>query len=348
MPVPPEGPVGWGLVGLGRHAERYIAAAIAASRTSTLAAVCSNTADRARDFAGRLDAAAAYDSLGRMLADDRVHCIFICSANNAHAEQAIQAAESGRPVLCEKPLALTAEACLKVGLACEHSGVTLGVGFHLRHNPVHQEARRLLATGAVGRLLFAEIQYVHRSVSHPPRTAADERRRRQRGTGEFTGAALHALDLLGYLLGGEAVAVTATTMSDPGADSGSGTRVTQVTATWNKGLLASMSTGSMPFAHNAASFHGTHGLLRLENSIGNAGGGQIEIQAPEHRSSLSFPVTNPYQMEIDDFVTAVRAGRPAMAGAADAVRAAHLVAAIEESQTNRREAAVTRLGTDLT
>src|SRR5436309_1811149 len=99
-------PVGWGIVGLGRIAER-IAASCARADNACLAAVCSRGADKAAAFAERHSAPAAYASYAAMLADPAVEAVSICSPNALHAPQAVAAARAGRHVFCEKPMALT-------------------------------------------------------------------------------------------------------------------------------------------------------------------------------------------------------------------------------------------------
>src|SRR5687768_12114499 len=101
--------LGWGIVSTGRHADHKIAPAINAAPHARLVAVCSRDQGRADAFAERHGAMAAYDSIEAMLQDARVEAVFIVSPNALHATQAVQAAQAGKHVLTEKPMATTIE-----------------------------------------------------------------------------------------------------------------------------------------------------------------------------------------------------------------------------------------------
>src|SRR5262245_28685057 len=99
--------VRWGIIGIGKVADIAIAPAIDADDRSGLGAVCSRSIDRAKAFADKHGAAAAYDDYAQMLADPDVDVVYIASPNGVHAEQGLAALEAGKHVLVDKPLALT-------------------------------------------------------------------------------------------------------------------------------------------------------------------------------------------------------------------------------------------------
>lgn len=325
--------VGWGLVGLGRHADSYIAPAIGASDTGTLAAVCSRSRERAEAFARRHAAGAAYDHLDEMLQDPKIDCVFICSEVQAHEPQVIRVAEAGRHVLCEKPLGVTEASCLRMAAACDRYGVALGVGFHLRTNPALQEVVALLASEAIGDVLFSEIQYVHVLRDASATVSPEWRRDSRLGPTEFLGSGLHAVDLVHFFHDAEVAAVRVASLRDLGS---SGEQVVQVTASLESGVLVSLSTGRLRFPANAATFYGTDGRIRARDAIGNVSGGVVEVKG-RGPSTIRFPAGVPYKEEVDRFGEAIRTGSPPCAGVADAIRAARVVAAIAEAASSRRE-----------
>jgi predicted dehydrogenase len=99
--------LGWGLVGPGRIAATQIAPAIADAPNSALISVVSRDLGRATEFAKAHGAAQALDSYPAMLADPAVQAVYIATPNALHAGQVIAAAEAGKHVLCDKPLAVT-------------------------------------------------------------------------------------------------------------------------------------------------------------------------------------------------------------------------------------------------
>src|SRR6266508_1896419 len=128
--------VGWGIVGLGGIAER-VARAIGAAEGATLAAVCSRTAERAETFAREFGAARSYSDYSAFLSDEAVSLVYIATPNALHAHQTIEALGAGKHVLVEKPMALTVEDAERRVETARSRGLRLGVGFHLRHHPVH-------------------------------------------------------------------------------------------------------------------------------------------------------------------------------------------------------------------
>lgn len=334
-------PALWALVGLGRHAERFVAPAVKTSALGELVAVCSNDGRRAAEFARITGVPRAYASLDELLRAEEAEFVYLCSANYAHEEQAVQAAAAARHVLCEKPLAPSVEACERMVLACAEAGVRLGVGYHLRQGPAHREARRLMADGAIGAPLSVRIQYMHVLAPEGEPPKPKWRRDPALGGGEFIGTGNHALDLLRFLLQDEVAAVRAVALHDGGSEHER--QAVVVTARMRAGTLASLEFGRTTHAENAASITGSRGTIVLHNSIGNVSGGSLELTTDAGSSVRSWPRTDPYAAEIDDFVRAVRDGSEPAAVGVDGVRVAEIVAAAEASLRTRCEVPLGRL-----
>src|SRR5689334_18379702 len=99
----------WGIIGAGGIA-RTFAKGVAASRTGVLAGIGSRSLPKARAFAEALGPAAqdakCIGSYEELLADPRIQAVYVAVPHPHHAEWSIKAAESGKHILCEKPLAL--------------------------------------------------------------------------------------------------------------------------------------------------------------------------------------------------------------------------------------------------
>src|SRR5258707_15445675 len=164
---------GWGIVSTGKHPDVKIAPAMAAADGGELVGVYSRDQHRAEAFAQKHDARVAYSQLGDLLKDSRVDGIFVASPNALHADHVVQAAEAGKHVLCEKPMATTIADAVRMLKACRRAGVTLGVAFNLRQHPAHIRARELVAAGTLGRIVLAQAQWafgVRGRDGSPPRT----------------------------------------------------------------------------------------------------------------------------------------------------------------------------------
>jgi predicted dehydrogenase len=115
-----------------------------------VAGVLGSRPERAREKAARMGVERVYNDLPELLADPDVQVVHVTSPNHVHAEQALAAIESGRHVVCEKPLALDAADGLRMLRAAEAAGVVHAVCFNIRFYPVLHEAAARVRAGAVG------------------------------------------------------------------------------------------------------------------------------------------------------------------------------------------------------
>src|SRR5262249_33758035 len=121
----------------------------------------SREASRASALAGELRIPRAYGSYEEVLADPAVEAIYVPLPNSLHCEWAIRAAEAGKHILCEKPLAMDAAECAAVGAAARDHGVVLMEAFMYRFHPQTERVRELISQGALGepRLIRASFTF---------------------------------------------------------------------------------------------------------------------------------------------------------------------------------------------
>ena len=204
---------GWGIIGTGIHADNFIAPALRAAEDTELVAICDIARDRAQEVAARHGVENVYNSLDRMLDDPDLDVVWISTPNNLHTRQTIQAAEAGKHILCEKPMALSVSDCELMIEACSRNNVKLGIDFQNRFHPVHMEARRLIQNGEIGEINMCKAQFC-RGFSRgfmkgwriDPEIA---------GAGALMGQGLHPIDLLRFLLDSEVVEVMAMNDEEP-------------------------------------------------------------------------------------------------------------------------------------
>ena len=149
--------VRWGMIGAGTIGREWMAAAIAAQPDAALVAIASSDPDRARRFAGEHNIVKAYGSVDNLLADPDIDVVYVSTTNEWHKPQTIAAAEAGKHVLCEKPLALTLEDAREMVAACERAGVVLGTNHHLRNAATHRAMREMIAGGEIGEVQAARV-----------------------------------------------------------------------------------------------------------------------------------------------------------------------------------------------
>lgn len=102
-----------------------------------------------------------YTDYDELLKDKRVDIVSICTPNDRHAFETIKAAEAGKHILIEKPVALNLDDLVKMRDAVRKAGVKTVVSFVLRWNPLFQCIKGLQKTPAIGRIFYAEVDYWH-------------------------------------------------------------------------------------------------------------------------------------------------------------------------------------------
>lgn len=204
--------VNWGIVGAGKIAESQMAPAIAAVPGHELVAVSRREMVSARQFAARHGAVRAYDNAEALLNDEQVDAVYVATPPHLHASETILAAQAGKHVLCEKPMALTTAECRAMIEACRAAGVVLSVCHYQRFNARHQRIRQLVEEKAIGNVTAVRINFSDR---FPPQPGVWHHDPRISGGGPMMDLGIHCIDLLRYLCGpAESVSALAETLVD--------------------------------------------------------------------------------------------------------------------------------------
>lgn len=140
----------WGVLGVSDIACRAVIPAIRGSRNGMLGAIASRDASRARVAAERLGFAHAAESYEALLARDDVDAVYIPLPNAFHVEWIIKAAQAGKAVLCEKPIALDAAQARQAIAASDKHGVPLMEAFMYHFHPQTARVMALIEAGAIG------------------------------------------------------------------------------------------------------------------------------------------------------------------------------------------------------
>jgi predicted dehydrogenase len=158
MTAVPARPLSLGVLGAANIARAFIAA-VRGSPKIDVAAVASRDPSRAAAFARDTGVARVHSSYDALLADARIEAVYVPLANTLHAQWAIRAAEAGKHVLCEKPLAASAHEARAMIAAAHRHGVHLVEAYPYRAQPQMAKLRELLAEGAIGRLRTAQASF---------------------------------------------------------------------------------------------------------------------------------------------------------------------------------------------
>jgi predicted dehydrogenase len=148
----------WGIVGTGKIA-RIVAHAIAESGDCVLVAVGSRHGERAEAFAREFDVSRSHASYDGAVEDEGVDLVYVATHHPGHREWAVRAAEAGKHVLCEKPIAVNAADASTIVEAARTNGVFLMEAFAYRCHPQTRELTRLLRDGAIGEIRLVDAVF---------------------------------------------------------------------------------------------------------------------------------------------------------------------------------------------
>jgi predicted dehydrogenase len=140
----------WGLLSTARINERLIPAIRGSARSELLAVASHSGPERAARYAGEWNIPRAYGSYEALLADPEVDVVYISLPNALHFPWTVKAAEAGKHILCEKPLALTASEVDRMAEATRRHGVILQEAVMMRYHPQTIQLQQRVAEGAIG------------------------------------------------------------------------------------------------------------------------------------------------------------------------------------------------------
>ena len=142
--------VRWGVLGTAHIALAKVIPAMQRSSWCEIAAIASRDGAKAAAAAGKLNISRAYGSYDQLLADTSIEVIYNPLPNHLHVPWTIRAAEAGKHVLCEKPIALNAEEARSLIELRDRTGVKIQEAFMVRTHPQWLETRRLIHSGRIG------------------------------------------------------------------------------------------------------------------------------------------------------------------------------------------------------
>lgn len=166
---------------------------------STVSAVMRRNSAKAADYAARHAVPRWYDTAQALIEDDTVDAIYIATPPDSHALYARQALAAGKPVLCEKPMAIDPAECEAMADAADQAGLPLVIAYYRRALPRFEKMRDLVQSGAIGTPRAVEVRHLL------PQSARSGQSWKLDpavgGGGFFTDVQTHALDWLDYVFG---------------------------------------------------------------------------------------------------------------------------------------------------
>jgi predicted dehydrogenase len=197
--------VRWGVIGCGGIASRRtIPEFVKMASKAELVSVMDISAERAEAVAKQFGIPHFCTTEQEVLAQD-IDAVYIATPSNKHAEQTIMAAQAGKHILCEKPMAISVEEVDAMSAAIEKAGVKFMLGFCMRNNVYNRKARELVQSGKLGKMVMGRAEL---TCWYPPIPGAWRQNSKVSKGGAFVDMGTHCLDILEWIMGSKVVEVT--------------------------------------------------------------------------------------------------------------------------------------------
>ncbi|MGI5877595.1 MAG: Gfo/Idh/MocA family protein [Christensenellales bacterium] len=339
--------VKWGVLGAGGIARRRTIPGLIKARNAELVAVMDTAEGLAHEVKAEFGARRAYTTTRALLADPEVEAVYIASPVAFHKEQALACAASGKHILIEKPIALTAREGEEVAKACDDAGIIAAAGFMMRLHTYHRQLRELVAAGRLGRIVSCRAQL---TCWYPEIPGAWRQYTATSGGGAMMDMGIHCIDLIQYITGAKAVRVSG--MTDTLAFGYEVEDASTLLLRLDNGAIASVEAYfCIPdaAARGRLEIYGTRGSALCEGTIGQVEGGTADVflgddtlgyDARQDRVDvapvkLSSDFGDMYTSQIEAFGRSILEGAPVAAPLADALQAQRIVEACYESAKTR-------------
>ena len=335
--------LGWAIIGAGMHPHQKLAPAIGLTPDADLIAVLSRDQGRADAFAEAHGAKVGYSNMDALLDDSRIDAVFVASPNASHVGHTVQAAEAGKHVLSEKPMATSVDDALTMVRACRANGVKLGLGFELRFHPAHLLARNLVSQGRLGRVRLIQGHWGRGERGEPehlPRTGLRAWWEDPAAMGDgsvIMGLGVHVFDLVRFVMRQEITEVSA--MTDGQTEAQPLEHIASMSLRLEDGTIANVSCGRMlPDTLNDFTIYGTDGRFTGRATVWEARMGDVEVvsETVNQIESWEYDYLANFTAELSDFHAALKEDREPAATGIDGLRSTEINSAvIRSAQTGR-------------
>ena len=191
----------WGLIGCGDIARKRIAPALRELECCRLVAVNRERSELAESFAREFGAPKHYSIWRDLISDDELQAVYVATPVDLHATQAIAAAEAGKHVLCEKPMAMNVAECDRMIAAAKANRVKLAIAYYRHFYPVVQRTREIIESGEIGKPVLAQMNAFESFNPGPEHPRSWLLQRDRSGGGPMFDFGCHRIEVLANVFG---------------------------------------------------------------------------------------------------------------------------------------------------
>ena len=292
--------VRWGVLGAAKIAVEKVIPAMQRGEWSEVVGLASRDAGRAARAAAGLGVARSYGSYEELLADPEIEAVYNPLPNHLHVPWTVRAAEAGKHVLCEKPVALDAREARLLLEARDRTGVRIQEAFMVHTHPQWLGAREVVRSGRIGELRSATCFF-----SFFNRDPANIRNRAEMGGGALMDIGCYPVNLSRFVYGEEPRRVLAHIERDPewGVD-----RLTSAVLDFPAGH-ATFTCSTQLAPYQRMQFFGTRGRVEVEvpfNAPPDRPARVLVADDANRVEAMEFPPCDQYTIQGDLFSRAVR------------------------------------------
>ncbi|MBN1483675.1 MAG: Gfo/Idh/MocA family oxidoreductase [Chloroflexia bacterium] len=287
----------WGLLSTARI-NRALIPAIRQSKRSQLLAVASRDRARADSYAREWDIPRAHGSYQALLDDPEVDVLYIPLPNSMHAEWTVRAAQAGKHVLCEKPLALSTAECDRIIAAAEQAGVVVAEAVMYLYHPLLRLVRQQVHNGAVG-----QVQLVRGSFSFPLEQPANVRWRPDLGGGSLWDVGSYPVSFIRWIAGEPQEVFGWQILSDSGVDESFVGLLR-----YESGTLGSFNCSFRQSVRTRVEISGTEGRLVCTQPFRIDETSTFHLFRGEQEEEIALPGPDAYVYEVEALAAAVLDG----------------------------------------
>lgn len=317
--------ISWGVLSTARIGLKSVVPAILATPGARLAAIASQTPGKAAQWlatlgenSGRsLDGVKVYDTYAALLADPEIDAVYIPLPNSLHSEWTIRAARAKKHVLCEKPMAISAEEARHTIDICKAEGVAFMEAFMYQFHPQYQRIREILAAGRIG-----EPRLIRSAFTFPLGNRNDIRYSEALAGGSLMDVGCYCIHSARLLFGEEPISVVASADMENNVD----TTMTGI-LNFSGGRMALFDASFSTASRQLMEIVGTEGVILVERpwkaegqvatlSVGPSRG----YEDGPNFATETLPLVSAYQLEVEAFCQAVEGEKPLPVDPEDAYR----------------------------
>jgi len=254
--------INFGIIGFGLHAIKRLMPGFALANNCRVTALSRRDLAKAQESARQFNIPLAFDSAEKLCRSPQVDAVFIATPNARHLQDVLVAAACGKPILCEKPMAINADQCRQMIEAARAAGVLLGIAQVFRFEDSTAWFRDQVAAGNIGKPVFARSEFsfpaAHghaRTWIHDPTIA---------GGGPVADVGVHCVDALRFILQDEVLRVSAQEIAGKPGEVEAGAALL---LEFSRGTLATVMVSFRAEYRTPLEVVGETGVLRAENAL---------------------------------------------------------------------------------